>query len=93
MTHACSEVVIPPRCDKSWNDGEVVFLGKAVSQLGGEKQLANGVLELTDYEFHFAPAEVFKGASRQVRELIVYTGHGVGDCGGHVEGIESYREG
>lgn len=80
MTYACSGVVIPPRCDKSWNNGEEIFLGKAVSQLGGEKQLANGIRELTDYEFHFAPTEVFKGASKQARELIVYTGHGMGDC-------------
>lgn len=38
MMEGCSGVVIIPRCDNSWSDGEVVFLGKAVAQLqpGGD---------------------------------------------------------
>lgn len=80
MMDACSTVVVIPRCDNSWNDGEVVFLGKAVARLGGETPLANGNVEITDYEFHFAPVEIFRGASTDAKELVVYTGHGGGDC-------------
>jgi len=80
MMDACSTVVIIPRCDQSWRNGEVVFLGKAVAQLGGETPRGNGIVELTDYEFHFAPVEIFRGASKDAKELVVYTGHGGGDC-------------
>lgn len=80
MMDACSTVVIVPRCDNSWSNGEVVFLGKAVAQLGGEAPRGNGIIELTDYEFHFAPVEIFRGASKDAKELTVYTGHGGGDC-------------
>ncbi len=69
MMDACSTVVVIPRCDKSWRDGEVIFLGKAVARFGGETPLGDGSVELTDYEFHFAPVEI-----------VVYTGHGGGDC-------------
>ena len=77
---ACSTVVVIPRCDQSWSDGEVVFLGKAVAQVGGETPRGNGIVEMTDYEFHFVPVEIFHGASKQAKELVVYTGHGMGDC-------------
>ena len=80
MMDACSTVMIIPRCDNSWRDGELVFLGKAVARLGGEKPLPNGNTEITDYEFHFAPVEIFRGASKDAKELVVYTGHGGGDC-------------
>lgn len=80
MMDGCSTVVIAPRCDQSWRNGEVVFLGKAISQLGGEKQLGNGTIELTDYEFHFVPVEIFRGVSKGAKEVVVYTGHGMGDC-------------
>jgi hypothetical protein len=80
MMDACSTVLIAPPCDKSWSEGEVVFLGKAISRLGGEKQLGNGIIELTDYEFHFAPVEIFRGVSNGAKEVVVYTGHGMGDC-------------
>jgi hypothetical protein len=80
MMDACSTVVIIPRCDNSWRDGEVVFLGKAVARLGGETPLGNGNIEMTDYEFHFVPVEIFRGASKDAKELVVYTGHGGGDC-------------
>ena len=80
MVDACSSVVIIPRCDNSWRDGELIFLGKAVARLGGETARDNGMVELTDYEFHFAPVEIFRGASREAKELVVYTGHGGGDC-------------
>ena len=80
MMDACSTVVVIPRCDNSWKDGEVVFLGKAVARLGGETPRGNGIVELTDYEFHFAPLEIFRGASNAAKELVVYTGHGGGDC-------------
>lgn len=81
MMDACSTVMIIPRCDNSWRDGELVFLGKAVARLGGEKPLPNGFTEITDYEFHFVPVEIFRGASKDAKELVVYTGHGGGDCG------------
>lgn len=77
---ACSTVVVIPRCDQSWRDGEVIFLGKAVAQLGGTTPLGNGYVQWTDYEFHFAPVEIFRGASKDTKELVVYTGHGGGDC-------------
>jgi hypothetical protein len=80
MMDACSTVVLIPRCDNSWSDGEVVFLGKAVARLGGETPRGNGIVERTDYEFHFAPVEIFRGASKEAKELVVYTGHGMGDC-------------
>ena len=80
MMDACSAVVVIPRCDQSWSDDQVVFLGKAVAQLGGEAPLGNGSVQWTDYEFHFAPVEIFRGASRGAKELVVYTGHGAGDC-------------
>ena len=80
MMDACSSVVIIPRCDNSWSDGEVVFLGKAVARLGGERARDNGIVEWTDYEFHFAPVEIFRGASKEAKELVVYTGHGGDDC-------------
>ena len=35
---------------------------------------------MTDYKFHFVPVEIFRGASKQAKELVVYTGHGMGDC-------------
>jgi hypothetical protein len=80
MMDACSSIVIVPRCDNSWSDGEVVFLGKAVARLGGETPRDNGIVEWTDYEFHFASVEIFRGASKEGKELVVYTGHGGGDC-------------
>jgi hypothetical protein len=80
MMDACSTVVVIPRCDQSWSDGEVVFLGKAVAQPGGETPLGNGFVQWTDFGFHFEPVEIFRGASKQAKDLIVYTGHGGGDC-------------
>src|SRR6478672_6270903 len=70
MMDGCSTVVVIPRCDNSWKDGEVVFLGKAVARLGGETPRGNGIVELTDYEFHFAPLEIFRGASNEAKELV-----------------------
>jgi len=77
---ACSSVVITPRCDQWWRDGELVFLGKAVARVGGETPRGNGIVWMTDYEFHFAQVEIFHGANKQAKELGVYTGHGMGDC-------------
>ncbi len=78
---ACSCVTLNTRCDTAWNSGELVFLGKVVSKLGGMERLGNGTMRLTDYEVHFAPVEVFRGESKSGKEVVLYTGFGGGDCG------------
>jgi hypothetical protein len=68
-------------CDGGWNAGELVFLGKVVSKEGGERPLGNGITALTDFEVHFGQVEIFRGASKYAHEIMLYTGHGGGDCG------------
>ena len=69
------------RCDQGWNTGDLVFAGTVASKAGGEEPRGKGIFALTDYEVHFSATEVFRGTSRPGAEIVVYTGHGGGECG------------
>jgi SdrD B-like domain len=81
ILEACSCVTLASRCDTAWNSDGLVFLGRVVSKLGGEEPVENGIVKLTDYEVHFALMEIFHGESKSIKEVVLYTGSGGGDCG------------
>ncbi len=82
LARPCSCVTLNTPCDKGWNSGGLVFVGTVVSKVGGEEvPNGDGTFTLSDYQVHFASTEVFRGALRNSREIVVLTGFGGGDCG------------
>jgi hypothetical protein len=76
--HACSCGGLTSTCDRSWNLGEAIFLGKATS-LEKVAPAASGMP--VSYAVHFTVEESFRGASAPGAEMVVDTGMGGGDCG------------
>jgi hypothetical protein len=78
LLHACSCVVIASVCDRGWNLGEAIFLGKNIAMEKLAKPEGNPALV---YAAHFTIEESFRGVGAPGREVVVYTGGGGGDCG------------
>jgi hypothetical protein len=78
LLHACSCVSIAGPCDRGWNLGEAIFLGKNVAMEKVAKPDGNPAVS---YAAHFTIEESFRGVGAPGSEVVVDTGGGGGDCG------------
>ena len=78
LVHACSCGGLVTSCNRTWNSGETIFLGKTTSL----EKLANREGGPPDsYAVHFTVEESFRGSGAPGSEIVVDTGFGGGDCG------------
>ena len=66
-------------CSKTWQSGDVIFLGKVTNKKRFDDPSLGAFGQL--YAVHFSVTESFRGDNASGREMIVYTGLGHGDCG------------
>lgn len=78
LLDACSCVGIASKCDRGWNSGETIFVGKTISM---ERVWPPESAFLSSYAARFTVEEHLRGADSLSAEVVVYTGVGGGDCG------------
>jgi hypothetical protein len=78
LVHACSCVSISSSCDRGWNAGETIFLGKVSSM---EKMVKPESGTFLSFAVHFITEDSFRGTGVLGSEIVIYTGAGGGDCG------------
>ena len=79
LLHACSCAgIVSSVCDRRWNLGEAIFLGKNIAM---EKMAKPESSPALSYAAHFTIEESFRGVGAPGSEVVVYTGGGGGDCG------------
>ncbi len=79
LLSACSCVNIAGSCDRGWNSGDTIFLGKTIV-LDKLPPPESGAFP-SSYSVRFTVQESFRGSAPPNGEVVVYTGAGGGDCG------------
>lgn len=78
LVDACGCVGVASKCDREWNSGETVFVGKTIAM---ERVSPPESAFLSSYAARFTVEERLRGADSLSAEVVVYTGAGGGDCG------------
>jgi hypothetical protein len=78
QVEACSCGGVPSKCDRQWNSGETIFVGKTIAM---DRVSPPDDAFLSSYAARFTVEERLRGADSQSAEVVIYTGAGGGDCG------------
>jgi hypothetical protein len=78
LVEACSCGGVPSKCDRQWNSGETIFVGKTIAM---DRASPPDNAFLSSYAARFTVEERLRGADSQSAEVVIYTGAGGGDCG------------
>ena len=81
LASACSCVELGTSCNRTWSDGEVIFLAKVVS-IGDSSDFSQDGRAISVVKaVRLQVAESFRGPAVAGHEAFVFTGRGGGDCG------------